>query len=321
MSELAFNVNGERFDVPDEAEFWRVRRFKPSGRGTPEVVFDGDGLPLVIAIDTDIHEFRRLVEMQPGRYRLDPIDADQKACEDGTAAYVQLADASSAPSSTGAEVAGGSSRHDDLIRDLVRVNAEMVKSITEKFATVMDSAATLIRAADGAGMPARQPVPLPLVEDGELEDDDEEEEHRNAGGFDLGSFLAQMMPMFQMVMAQRNQANGSAAQTRNAAVDLDDEDDDYEDELEDDDADDEPAPATAAVQPPGPVAMAHFASIQSKLTPEEAQLAQAVASELPPAEINGWISELSKLPVDDAVELIRETIRKSRASAGDGGAS
>ncbi len=122
----------------------------------------------------------------------------------------------------------------------------MVKSITEKFATVMDSAATLIRAADGAGMPARQPVPVPLVDDGELEDDDEEDDHRNAGGFDLGSFLAQMMPMFQMVMAQRNQANGSAAQTRNAAADVDEDDDDYEDEVEDDDDDagDEPAPAS-----------------------------------------------------------------------------
>ena len=323
MSELAFNVNGERFDVPDEAEFWRVRRFKPSGRGTPEVVFDPDGLPLVIPIDTDIHEFRRLVEMQPGRYRLDPIDADQKGCDDGTAAYVQLADASGAPSSAGADSpAAAGSRQDDLIRDLVRVNADMVKSITEKFATVMESAATLIRAADGAGMPARQPVVMPQVEDAELEDDDEDDDHRNAGGFDLGSFLAQMMPMFQMVMAQRNQANGNAAQTRNAAVEDDEDDDDFEDEVEeDDDADDEPAASAAPVQPPGPEAMAHFAAIQSKLTPEEAQLAQAVAAELPPQEINGWIAELSKLPVDDAVELIRETIRKSRASAGDGGAS
>lgn len=294
MSELAFNVNGERFDVPDEAEFWRVRRFKPSGRGTPEVVFDTDGLPLVIPIDTDIHEFRRLVELQPGRYRLDPIDADQRGCEDATAAYVQLAEGGGPSSSGGSEVAGGSSsHHDDLIRDLVRVNAEMVKSITEKFATVMDSAATLIRAADGAGMPARTPVAPPVVDELE-DDDDEDDEHRNAGGFDLGSFLAQMLPMFQMVMAQRNQS-AAPAPTRNAAPEVD-EDDDCEDGDEDvEDAGDgrtEAVPATVA--PPGPQAMAHFAAIQSKLTPEEAQLAQAVASELPPREINAWIAQLSK---------------------------
>jgi len=286
-------------------------------------VFDADGLPLVIPIDTDIHEFRRLVELQPGRYRLDPIDADQKGCEDGTAAYVQLAEGGGPSSSGGSEVAGGSSsHHDDLIRDLVRVNAEMVKSITEQFATVMDSAATLIRAADGAGMPARQPVPpMPPVDELEDEDDEEDDDVRNAGGFDLSSFLAQMLPMFQMVMAQRNQGTAPAA-TRNAAPEVYD-DDDCEDVDEDiEDASEEPAEdEPVAVAAPGPQALAHFGAIQSKLTPEERQLAQAVASELPPNEINAWMAQLSKLSVDEAVRLIRETIRRSAASEGEGGAS
>ena len=33
MSELAFNLNGERFDLPDNAAGWRVRRLKAGGRG------------------------------------------------------------------------------------------------------------------------------------------------------------------------------------------------------------------------------------------------------------------------------------------------
>lgn len=46
-----------------------------------------------------------------------------------------------------------------------------------------------------------------------------------------------------------------------------------------------------------------------------------MAGELPPHEINAWIVQLSKLAVDDAVELIRETIRKTTAEAGAGDAS
>ena len=36
MSELAFNINGEAFDLPATATGWRVRRMKQ--RGAPEVV-------------------------------------------------------------------------------------------------------------------------------------------------------------------------------------------------------------------------------------------------------------------------------------------
>jgi len=38
MSELAFNYRGERFAPPDDAEFWRVRRFRAGQRGTLEVL-------------------------------------------------------------------------------------------------------------------------------------------------------------------------------------------------------------------------------------------------------------------------------------------
>jgi hypothetical protein len=60
MSELAFNLSGERFVPPENTAFWRVRRLKPGGRGAPEVVFGGDGSPLVIPVEAGLDEFRYL---------------------------------------------------------------------------------------------------------------------------------------------------------------------------------------------------------------------------------------------------------------------
>ncbi len=49
MSELAFNQNGDLFDVPAVVTGWRVRRLKP--RGAPELVYGKDGRPLTIPIE------------------------------------------------------------------------------------------------------------------------------------------------------------------------------------------------------------------------------------------------------------------------------
>src|SRR5262249_51341388 len=73
MSELAFNLSGEPFEVPAHAVGWRVRRMKQRGeKGAPEVVYGRDGLPLVIPIDGDMNDLRRALE-EPGRLRLDPV--------------------------------------------------------------------------------------------------------------------------------------------------------------------------------------------------------------------------------------------------------
>ena len=59
MSELAFNANGEGFEVPATVTGWRVRRMKP--RGAPELVYGKDGRPLTIGIESDIDELRDAV--------------------------------------------------------------------------------------------------------------------------------------------------------------------------------------------------------------------------------------------------------------------
>ena len=56
MSELAFNLNGEPFEVPDGAVAWRVRKLK--SRGAPEVIYGREGTPLVLPIEADMDDLR-----------------------------------------------------------------------------------------------------------------------------------------------------------------------------------------------------------------------------------------------------------------------
>jgi hypothetical protein len=191
----------------------------------------------------------------------------------------------------------------------------MVLSITEKFSAVMDSAATLLRAADGAGLPARQPaqvLPSPAADVSEDDDDDEDEDDDDefdGPGAELSALLKQVMPLIQMAVAQKlgkkqpkPAASPSAAEPRNANI--------PQPEAE---TPEEPAPEA---EPPvlTPTAMAHFMAVQQKLTAEESRLAQQVAADLSPAEARVWIDQLCKLSVDDAVGAVRKALAQGGAS-------
>src|SRR5580698_1780570 len=96
MSELAFNINGEAFEVPAHATGWRVRRMRQ--KGSPEVVYGRDGLPLVLPISAQMEELRAEVDTT-GRYRLDLVDADNKPIVAAPSGYVQI-NFDSAPASS-----------------------------------------------------------------------------------------------------------------------------------------------------------------------------------------------------------------------------
>src|SRR5690349_22155698 len=87
MSELAFNANGEAFEIPATVTGWRVRRMKP--RGAPELVYGEDGRPLTVSIEATIDELRDAVGTA-GKYRLDPVNDDGKCVEAVPPAYVQV---------------------------------------------------------------------------------------------------------------------------------------------------------------------------------------------------------------------------------------
>ncbi len=325
MSELAFNIQGERFEPPASATYWRVRRLKPGGRGTPDVMFGADGAPLMIAIDTELSEFQELVKNEPGRYRLDPVDDSHKSCEGAIPAYLQISAvrepaADSSIRNTSAFDPGSSLAMMEL---LVRANTEMVKSIAERFAGVMDSAATLIRAADGAGLPAREPRALgPEVAnalrnaavDQELDDqDDEDDEHPHLAAV-LQTAVDRAMPLLSHTINTKvlglsteqsialmggtvpaANANGRRSAepekparkaTRNA----------------------ESAPASP------PDFMRHVMAVEALLSPEEAQLARQAIAQMPPEVLAAWRERLLRLTPVEAAKMVRDEIQKNPTS-------
>lgn len=307
MSELAFNANGESFEVPAAVTGWRVRRMKP--RGAPELVYGRDGRPLMIPIESSLEELRDAVGAV-GKYRLDPINDDGKTVEDVPAAYIHVV----RPERTETPSSAAPTAHtsDDTLREAMRMNTELAKAVIDRFPEMMHAAAVLLRAADGAGLPAREPR---ATDDDDLTADDEPA----PTGFDLNALVAQVVPLLVMSLGKgkvKLPDLGSVLDWRKAAADAHDAKPALAAASQSKQAkasqENDQAVATESTSdglpPLDPQMMAHFIAIQSALKPDEAALAREVASTLGPAELRGWFDELSKLTVPQAVQKIRVLI-------------
>ncbi|MCE9576287.1 MAG: hypothetical protein K8W52_24270 [Deltaproteobacteria bacterium] len=327
MVELAYNGNGEPFDVPEQVTHWRVRRMK--SRGAPEVVYGHDGLPLTVEVGAALDDLRRAVDA-PGRYRLEGVDDDLRIVEDVPVAYVQvmrpIAVEERAPAPRGEESSG-------VVREAMRLNTELARAVIDRFPEMLQASAELLRAADGAGLPARLPL-APIAIDVEDDDQDEDELAPEVaapgpfGGIDLNALVAQIVPLiitkamnggidlsnlgalldWRKAVPKAKPANPAAApaatpRASSATAPR---------------ANEAASPRPAANQNATPTAvptiepgaMMHFLAIQKALPAEEAALAKEVAKGLTPAELNAWIGELAPLSVPDAVARIRSIIAK-----------
>ena len=313
MSELAFNANGDNFEIPAAVTGWRVRRLKP--RGAPELVYGRDGRPLSITIDSTIEDLSDAVGGVIGRYRLDPCNDDGKVIENIPAAYVQVVKQDRVSEAASAMVVHD--ERDSVLREAMRHNTELAKSVIDKFPEMMKAAAELLRAADGAGITSRRPLEIGFDDS---EDDDSDVSSLVAppiAGFDLNALVAQIVPVLVTnLMSGKMKLPGLASMF------------DWRKATAANDVATEPTPATgkpkkltttaATVAEPAALpaldasAMAHVVAIQAALTPKEVAYVQEVARELGPAELRAWFDKLSKLSVPVAVETIRALI------AGDG---
>jgi len=195
MSELAFDKEGQPFRFSRRTKKLRPRRWKNAGqRGTCAAVLDPDGEPLFIDADSEYVEFRAAVGNVPGFYRLDQCDEDGTPIEDAPPAYVSI------ESTRNVAPIGESDPRDAIIRDLAQINADVTRTIAERFGNVMQAAADILRAADAAGLPRREPPPPPPApatndgDDDEGDDDDESEPAPPESPF--GSF----QPFVEMAM-------------------------------------------------------------------------------------------------------------------------
>jgi hypothetical protein len=304
MSELAYNINGEGFEPPETATGWRVRRMKQ--RGAPEVVYGKEGLPLIIPIEADLAELRRHVDAA-GRFRLDPVDDRGRNVEGAQPAYVVVPHKVDEDGEAIAPVVVARSAQDTVVAEAMRLNTELAKSVIDRFPEMMTAAAELLRAADGAGIPARLPRAVEPEED--EEDDDAVPQPPSSPGFEMiNTLIAQVVPIvINGLMSKKmnlasvvdwRRAHATGAQEKQAAsvpaLEIATE-----------------TPATEAAAPAQPLppidakTMMHFVAIQSALKPDEAALAKQLAAELSPAEMRAWFDELSKLDVPQAVQKIR----------------
>ncbi len=322
MSELAFDLNGDPIVLPASAQFWRVRRFRtPGARGAPEVVETKDGAPMIIPIDTGFVEFRELVESVPGRYRLDPLDERRKILPNAPAAYLTLSEP--ARNGNAAAPSPAAVEREDVIAallrsnsDLARMQADVARNLTDRFAGMMEAAAVLIQAADGAGIVARLPIE-PNADDVDDVEMDEPAPTPAADEAPLVALMKSLAPAVNSWMAIRaakasaqppgrsrgtpspppvppRRAHGASAR-RQAR----------------------PAPAAPRAvetptgggpQPTGsPTAeqMARLLAIQEALTADERVAAQAAAAGLPDADRARLMDELCSLSLEDAVAKIR----------------
>lgn len=356
MADLAYNIQGDPFEVPDAAVAWRVRRCPKRRKGAPEVIYGRDGTPLSIPIDATISVLRAEVQ-ESGRYRLEPLDEDDRLIADATPAYVQVFTDTARPGDQEAAERSSTRTLESLLVELTHANIESTrttsalgKSIVEGFSGLINSVVGVVRVS-GAGHGAATPA---LAAEGEQLNQEEIEdiEASPAGivpGIDLNAVVGQVVTsVVTGVMSGQVKipSLGSLLDWRRAAMPV------GEPTTEARRTSEAPAPSPSAspkaaepasgsaVRPPAesppspsapnaaaqalstlsPLEMGRLMAVQQALTPEERTLALALIQELGAADLQLWAKELSRLPLEAAVARVRETFREEGAAT-SGGAS
>jgi hypothetical protein len=316
MSELAYNINGEPFEPDEKAAAWRARRMRP--KGPSELMYGPDGKPAALPIDAELDDLRRLVD-QSGRYRLDQIDESGKAIPDAPSAYIQVnleSPVHERPTCSPPVASVAPSEH--VAIEAMRLQSAIAQSVVERFPQMMDAAANLLRAADGAGLPARQPTAVDIQE---AEVVDMTPPPAVPSGFDLNAIVAQVVsalvtgamngdvkvPGLGALLDWRKAAKPTHEPKPTPAPRIE-RTAERRPELMPTGASAAEAPAASALPPLSPANLAHFAAVQASLSPEERKLAAEVAKNLDPEELRAWFDELSKLSVEDAAAKIRTIV-------------
>lgn len=354
MIPLAYNIEGEAFDVPPTAVGWRVKRLR-QGRGAPELVYGSDGVPLVVALTADAEELRNIV-VAPGKYRLDPIDENHRQYKEAEAAYVLVR--ASAPVASAVEPAANdnaSNPNASIVIEAMRQNSELARAVVDRFPAMLEASAALLRAADGAGLPSRKPLKDLR---GEHETEEGEEEDASVSAVAAPSMLQAMvgeavsglvtslikgeiklsdvLGMFDLRRAAQKppapaapgptppppaagaaQADASASTSPETSTSAESAKPGAG----------KPGPAgkpqptaSSATTHEGlpelsPKQKVHFFAVMAALTPEEATLARAAAAELSDADKHTWFEQLANMSVSEAVSRIRKLLGTGKEAA------
>jgi hypothetical protein len=343
MFELAYNVNGEPFDVPPTMAAWRVRKLKP--KGAPEVVYGRDGLPLFLPMDADIEDLRREARGD-GRYRLDPVDEHNRTVPNAQAGYVCVHPIERAPEpATPAPpaTAGSSEITAALVSALLesqRQHTELARMYVSQFPVVANAMAGVVRSAGDAGLTARVPIVLPAapeakpeeaakpddeIESDEIESDEIDDEiESDQAAVEVApqpeyswARVAQTFadhvtphvgPLLEGLPGLAAMLGAKRASTASDAARGPERSD--------------PGPAEAESRAPSGPALGFDAgmlvrlnTIKARLTPAEREFAQMLIDEIPTEELPIWMGRLRSMSLDEAVAYVREKYREGQAAA------
>lgn len=316
---VAYTLNGEPIAYPATVIALRAKRMK--AKGAPELLYK-DGVPLVLSPDGDIaaevrdHLGDQFEDGELVRIKLEPIDERGRIVDDVPAAYVQFSAPRMYRALATAETSAGSPSGDlSIVQEAMRLNAAMAQTAMAKLPAIMEAAARILAAADGAGLPARTPVAPPEnARNGVAEpaETDAEERPRNATA-DIMHGVSQVLASAEPIAKLATAWLGGRAATRNAASAGDITT-----------ANPPPAgptastpsvPAASPAVPPtsGPPKdlvslMAHMEAVKALLTSEERAIAEAAAAEMSPDAMMHWAGKLGPLSVEDAAAEVRRMI-------------
>jgi hypothetical protein len=180
-----FDQGGNPIEVPAKAIGFRVRFVPPGSRGIGELTLDElTGIPLLVPRGLGPEEFCALVRYRPGRYRLAAIDEQYQFLRDAPIACFVITPAMAAAhnavatSACAAAVPAPISHSDVLVLELVNaLRAALTESrtaLTESLGVIkaqttdgarnvselVRASATVVTAADGAGISRREPLPV-----------------------------------------------------------------------------------------------------------------------------------------------------------------
>lgn len=164
MLPLAWNEAGDPVAPPDGAVGFRVRR---ATGGKPTLIYAEDGAPLRVPLACTVSELAQLVD-EPGRYRLDFVDADGRLLDAGEGGsdkksrphhcYAMVSDRQAAVAVGAGESAALeriiASQH-RLLQDVIDRSSQVHSQLVSQVSSIMDAAARIVHAADGAGIPQR----------------------------------------------------------------------------------------------------------------------------------------------------------------------
>lgn len=319
---LAHDDSGNPIDVPANAAGWLVRRHA-GGRGRPAAVYDGDGRPLVVPLESTAAELRGQ-GCKPGMYRLDAVDAGRRTLE--AVAYTEVSfdgavdevDGLKAPSGSDAAVAALARAVEAMQRvqaereraqaEREKVQAEMISRLVDRLAPPAPEVPRNLRDALGEYSDVQKIIRKLTPDDVEAEESpDALEKITDVVQQAVGLATLYVQQKFGINLQPTGDVDGdeaASAESEGAETETAEGSGESESKAEG-------KPSTADVE-------AKLTAVFALLTPEHAKQVRSLSKRMPPAVLDQVMAQLMAMSAEDAAAQIRRLLAQHGANGVNG---